>query len=580
MKIDSKLSSYDYRKKVRRQKMTIAIGLILVVITLFIIGLVLRKRVYDNVDRQETWKLDIMNRNTASEIARIKNLNLSGETLEKFESWKDRWEQIVTKELPDIEDLLFEIEEAGDRYRLVYARKVIHKVDETLDAIEKDIENMLEELEELLDSERTSRNEIEAMRPKLQILRKQLARGKYGNAKIRLLDELNEMEEVFTTYNQLVDAGDYIEAKKNVDQLKADFTQLDEEIETLPAILEKCSTDVPHQLYELYSGIKGMRADGYRVDHLQYEDEIQDYQARLLDCIKSLEQGEIAEVNVIILEIEERMKEMYEQLEQEALDKNYIESKIPNYTQSLGELFETFAKTKEEVDILRKAYYFEDRDMERYLLLEKSMNQLEKQYEDLEHDLKSKNTAHSRLREQLDSGFEQLEGLKEDHKAFRVQISNLRKDELEAKAKFKGMREQVNELHRNLKKSNLPGIPIFIWGIMETATVKNTAVIKSLEKQPLDIGEVQQAILDAEAAIANAVEQIEVILDQAYLTEQVIQYANRYRSAYPSLATKLAESERLFRSFEYELALEHAANAIEEIEPGSLKKIEENQLVL
>src|SRR5690625_916700 len=115
---------------------------------------------------------------------------------------------------------------------------------------------------------------------------------------------------------------------------------------------------------------------------------------------------------------------------------------------------------------------------------------------------------------------------------------------------------------------------------MEAATMRKYAVIKSLEKQPLDMSEVQQAITEAEGAIENAVEQTEVILDQAYLTEQVIQYANRYRSADPALATKLAEAERLFRSYEYELSLEHAANAIEEIEPGSLKKIEENQLAL
>src|SRR5690625_4924095 len=115
---------------------------------------------------------------------------------------------------------------------------------------------------------------------------------------------------------------------------------------------------------------------------------------------------------------------------------------------------------------------------------------------------------------------------------------------------------------------------------MESATMRNNAVIKALEKQPLDIGEVQQAITDAEAAIENAVEQTEIMLDQAYLTEQVIQYANRYRSRYPLLAAKLSESERLFRSYEYELSLERAAEAVEEIEPGALKLIENNQKVL
>src|SRR5690625_3384426 len=118
------------------------IGIILLIITLLIIGLILRKRVYDAVDRQEMWKMDIMNRNTAAELARIKGLNLSGETQEKFESWKERWEFIVAKELPDVSDYLYEAEDAADRYRFPSAKKMVQTVDHTLNAIEKDIEKI------------------------------------------------------------------------------------------------------------------------------------------------------------------------------------------------------------------------------------------------------------------------------------------------------------------------------------------------------------------------------------------------------------------------------------------------------
>lgn len=83
------------------------------------------QRVYDVVDRLETWKMDIMNRNVASELGRIKQLNLSGETQDKFESWKARWEQIIAKELPDIEEYLLDAEEAADRYRFSNSKKNI-----------------------------------------------------------------------------------------------------------------------------------------------------------------------------------------------------------------------------------------------------------------------------------------------------------------------------------------------------------------------------------------------------------------------------------------------------------------------
>src|SRR5699024_5665873 len=125
-----------------------------------------------------------------------------------------------------------------------------------------------------------------------------------------------------------------------------------------------------------------------------------------------------------------------------------------------------------------------------------------------------------------------------------------------------------------LTKSNIPGIPGFIWNLQEAANAKNDQVLQALEHQPLDITEVQKALDEAKKAIDSLIEQTDLVLEQAYLTEQVIQYAHKYRRKYPLLADKLSEAERLFRSYEYELSLEQAAKALEEIEPGALKRIE------
>lgn len=218
--------------------------------------------------------------------------------------------------------------------------------------------------------------------------------------------------------------------------------------------------------------------------------------------------------------------------------------------------------------------------MEKYRVLEKTITQSTKQLDELSKDLDDTDKAHSKLRSQLETGFSKLEELEQKHDEFIKQIESLRKDEIEAKEKLSKMHGQVNELNRKLQKSNLPGIPTFIWNSMETASGHNNRVLTALEKQPLDIAEVQHMLIEAEGAIEQVVEQVDVMLDQAYLTEQVIQYANRYRSRYPLLAAKLSESERLFRTYEYELSLEHAAKAVEEIEPGALKRIEANQEML
>ncbi|MBP1947815.1 septation ring formation regulator EzrA [Virgibacillus litoralis] len=559
--------------------MAYIIGIILVIIALIIVGLILRKRVYDVVDRLEAWKMDIMNRNIASQLGRIKSLNLSGETQEKFEAWKERWEYIVTKELPDIEEYLFDAEEAADRYRFSTAKKTLRKVEQTLQSIEKDIKNMLEELDELMESEESSRKEIEQIQPDIKALRKKLSQNRYqyGKAEVRFDVEIDELDEQLNQYNELVGSGDYSEAHQLVEDLKQKLEALQIQIDAFPTIYKTCKHDLPAQLDELCKGLRDMKEDGYRIEHLGFEKEVHNYQRRLLDCVSALEKGDTYEAGIVIEEIEERIAEMYQLLEKEAIAKNYVEAKVPSYQEALNSLEENFHTTKEEVETLKKTYYFEDSDMEKYLSLEKSILKLKNQLEELSNDIETENSTHSDLRVKLENGFQQVDDLQQKHDEFKKHIQNLRKDELEAKEKLTDMKNELYHINRRLNKSNIPGVPGFIWNIMEEASEKNARVLKLLDKHPLDITAVQHALTDAKTAVDHVTEQTEIMLDQAFLTEQVIQYANRYRSQYPILAAKLSESERLFRSYEYDLAIEQAAKAVEEIEPGALKRIEEYQ---
>src|SRR5690625_2327165 len=129
------------------------IGSIIAIIVLIIIALLLRKRLYDSVDYYESWKLDIMNRNIAAELSRIKNLNLQGYTKGKFEDWKEKWENILTNELASVEELLYDTEHTIDRFRFSSAKKLLKQIEQILVKVEKEIEDILNELNELLRSE-------------------------------------------------------------------------------------------------------------------------------------------------------------------------------------------------------------------------------------------------------------------------------------------------------------------------------------------------------------------------------------------------------------------------------------------
>ena len=70
-------------------------------------------------------------------------------------------------------------------------------------------------------------------------------------------------------------------------------------------------------------------------------------------------------------------------------------------------------------------------------------------------------------------------------------------------------------------------------------------------------------------------EKIDELLENVMLVERIIQYGNRYRVSNPEMHERLLDAEESFRQFRYAKALEEAATAVEAVEPGAMKRIEE-----
>src|SRR5690625_4319288 len=119
------------------------IGGILLIIVLLLIAILFRKRLYNSVDYYEEWKLQIMNRNVAAELSKVKNLNLKGETKDKFEHWRGKWDSILHEDLSVVEENLFEAEHFIDMFRFKSANKILLQIDSTLETVDNEIDTIL-----------------------------------------------------------------------------------------------------------------------------------------------------------------------------------------------------------------------------------------------------------------------------------------------------------------------------------------------------------------------------------------------------------------------------------------------------
>lgn len=553
------------------------IGVIVILIGLFLTGFILKKKNFKEIDRLEAWKMDIVNRPVLEEMSKVKQLNMTGQTEELFERWRTEWDDIVTAQLPNVEEYLFDAEEFIDKYRFNKAKQVQREIDKFLSEIEENIKKLLNELNDLVGSEEKNRTEIEELKDIYRENKKTLLahRHTYGKAADMIEKQLDDSFAKFQDFNEKTESGNYLEAREIVLTIQSELEQVKEKMEVIPSLMVECFSKIPAQLKEIKDGYKDMLEQGFILDHIQLEKETERLEEALKGYAVLVEQTEIADVQKGIGEVKDSIDLLYDLLEEEVHSRHFIDKEDEMTRNMLFTNREINKQLKSELEIVRQSYHVSDKDIEVQAQLDKKLTQLFNRYEVLEHKIISQSTAHSILKAELDEIKSHLEEVEDEHASFAEKLQMLRKDEMSAREKVKDLRKKIAETARQVSKSNVPGLPQDYKYLMQDAKESIENVIAKLEEQPLNIQTIQQylevAVLTVEKVVNTTDEMIETIV----LVEKVIQYGNRYRSRYPSIEKGLLEAESLFRGFDYKTALEQAATTIEEIDPGAIKRIEE-----
>jgi septation ring formation regulator len=557
--------------------MEVLIGIIILILSTIVFGYFSRKNIYNEVDRLDLWKVEIMNRPVTDEMAKVKGLIMMGQTEELFERWRKEWDDIVTSELPRVEELLFDAEEYADKYRFKKAKEVIKDVESILAKVDQNIQQILTELKELVESEEKNRTEIEELKKIFKNAKKTLLvhRHTFGNAIVSLEGQIEEVNGLLTAYENETNQGNYLAAREIVLTIKQKLEHLCSLLENIPQLLLEIQSNIPAQLQEIQEGFQEMNAKGYVLDHIHAEHELTVIREKLTQYLHMIEKTDIGPVKDGVEEIKERIDMIYDLLEKEVLASQFNQKESANIEKALQMLAEENEKTKEETSFVLETYQLPEEELEKHRQIDKKISLLLKKFNHVQAKLAEDHVAHSLIKEELEQISEQMNEVKEQYAEYREMLQTLRKDELLAREKLMELKKMLSEAKWLIHKSNLPGLPReFQYMLTEAKDCLHEAALK-LEEKPLNMAAVNNVLDKAVEHVTRATEQTKEIVEQAYLAEKVIQYGNRYRSRNRHLADQLEMAEKSFRSYDYSKALEEAAAAIEEVEPGALKRIQQ-----
>ncbi|MDE5052329.1 septation ring formation regulator EzrA [Niallia taxi] len=269
--------------------------------------------------------------------------------------------------------------------------------------MERSIETMLEELNNLIGSEEKNRTEIDALNESYRESKKTLLahRHTYGDTESKIEEMLQETALKLKEYEEKTDNGDCLEAREIVHAIEKLTENIRYLIENIPPLLIECQTKLREQLNNLKEGYAGMLEQGFILEHVQLEAEVAEIEEELEQGKELLNDGKIERVQAIIAEIQEKLDLLYDLLEKEVMARNYWSKNLDPAKAILHEIKAGNTRLQEEVSLLQRSYNLNDEDLELQFKLDKRSKLLYKQYEVLERKLLTESAAHTILSEEL-----------------------------------------------------------------------------------------------------------------------------------------------------------------------------------
>ncbi|ADH98838.1 septation ring formation regulator EzrA [Salisediminibacterium selenitireducens] len=536
-----------------------------------------RRQLYKEVDRLENEKIKLMNEPVAEELKRIKGLTMSGETEERFEQWREEWDYIVTKLLPNIEERLFDIEELANKYRFISAKKKCSFVDEELSQIEGRMKEIIKEVDELVDSEEKNREEVLDVQSEFDHAMKLLMEQKasLGGAGDSLENRFRAIEENFPEFDELTEDGNYLQARELLLKTRE---QLREEIrlmESVPQYLVKMEKDLPRQLNDIQAGIKEMEESGFEMKHFSISWQLGELRQRLITLLPLVEKLQLNDVDGPLQRIDEEIEQIYETLEQEVLSKDACVKQLPSIEQKVDAIPERMDHLRSEIEAVKLNYQLDEEEESRALDYEKKGKELSGRFAALKDAFEEKKQSNTSLRKQLADLDETVSKLLEDTVSMQEGFADMRADEHKAAQQLAKSRRSIQASEKRIRRSNIPEIPEQVILALDDAKERVEDARKELSEVPIAMKRVNEK---TEAAVkeADAVhELVDITIHHAALAERVIQYGNRFRSNNDHVQINLLKAEDRFRTGLYDEALQLSLEAVSFVEPDSAEQFQQ-----
>lgn len=524
-------------------------------------------------------KHEMMTIPVADNIYTLKQLNLTGQTKQTFENWQANWQTITRFQYPEIEASLVSAEQYIQQMNFVKAKQAVENAEKIISATNKNIIDVNNALENLLESANKNRKELEKTQGRYNKIRKQLLAHSFtfGTALETLEKNLNYMELDFTKFNDLTNEGDHMEAKEVLERIVDDLDHLEEVVEMIPQLNQKIKEDIEEQIQDLEDGYERLLLENYVFEKEDIPAKIEDVKENLDEAIASITVADITEAQKALVKTEHKIDETYTVMETEMEAKEFVDRHQANLSRKMDHVIQSNRYVLLEIDRVAQNFLLNNNELGRAQEFEEQLlkeNEILRYHEKM---LEKNQIEFSETKRYYEKVSQRLNEIDKEQSDLVAKLSNFRNRERAAKDAVDLFEMDMRNMKRALEKQHLPGLPNAYLDLFFAVSDRIEKVSVSLNRVKLDIEEIEKMVDMCEEDIQQLEKSTENILDNANLTEHLIQYANRHRHDNPEIENAVAQTMHFYKNeFAYDKAVNTMEIALDKIEAGSARQVANN----
>ncbi|MCG5716956.1 septation ring formation regulator EzrA [Staphylococcus aureus] len=559
--------------------MVLYIILAIIVIILIAVGVLfyLRSNKRQIIEKAIERKNEIETLPFDQNLAQLSKLNLKGETKTKYDAMKKDNVESTNKYLAPVEEKIHNAEALLDKFSFNASQSEIDDANELMDSYEQSYQQQLEDVNEIIalykdNDELYDKCKVDYREMKRDVLAN---RHQFGEAASLLETEIEKFEPRLEQYEVLKADGNYVQAHNHIAALNEQMKQLRFYMEEIPELIRETQKELPGQFQDLKYGCRDLKVEGYDLDHVKVDSTLQSLKTELSFVEPLISRLELEEANDKLANINDKLDDMYDLIEHEVKAKNDVEETKDIITDNLFKAKDMNYTLQTEIEYVRENYYINESDAQSVRQFENEIQSLISVYDDILKEMSKSAVRYSEVQDNLQYLEDHVTVINDKQEKLQNHLIQLREDEAEAEDNLLRVQSKKEEVYRRLLASNLTSVPERFIIMKNEIDHEVLDVNEQFSERPIHVKQLKDKVSKIVIQMNTFEDEANDVLVNAVYAEKLIQYGNRYRKDYSNVDKSLNEAERLFKNNRYKRAIEIAEQALESVEPGVTKHIEE-----